>query len=258
MSHFVVRVDVDAGEVVQETATGTVSARLGSREGFRILADLWMHATWESRYVYSFSWLGRPIIQLPDDLLRLQELIYRIKPDVIIETGVAHGGGQVFLAGLCKLIGRGHVVGVDIDIRPPARTALEQHELGPLITLVQGNSVDPAVVARVASCVGPNDKVLVILDSNHSKAHVRAELEAYSPLVCVGSYIVATDGIIQRLSRSPRGKSEWASDNPGSAVKEFLATHPEFHIDEPAPPFDEGTTVVPVTYWPSGYLKRLA
>jgi cephalosporin hydroxylase len=257
LSHFVVRVDVDAGVVVQETEMGTVSARLGSPEGFQILADLWVRATWESRYVYSFSWLGRPIIQLPDDLLRLQELIYRIKPDVIIETGVAHGGGQVFLAGLCKLIGKGRVVGVDIDIRPPAREAIEKHELAPLITLIQGSSIDPEVIARVAACVGPHDKTLVILDSNHAKAHVRAELEAYGRLVGPGGYVIATDGVMQRFSRSPRGKSEWASDNPASAVKDFLRVHPEFNVDESGPPFNEGTAI-PVTYWPSGYLKRLA
>jgi cephalosporin hydroxylase len=170
---------------------------------------------------------------------------------------VAHGGGQVFLAGLCKLIGKGRVIGVDIDIRPPARAALEAHELAPLITLIQGNSVDPEVVARVAACVHPHEKVLVLLDSNHSKAHVRAELEAYAPLVGPGSYIVVADGIIESFSQSPRGKPEWLIDNPSAAMKEFLAAHPGFRNDNPAPPFNEGTAL-PVTYWPSGYLRRIA
>ncbi len=152
------------------------------------------------KHAYTFTWLGRPVIQIPEDLLRLQELVTRVQPDVIVETGVAHGGSLVFHAGLCKLLGRGKVIGVDIEIRPHNRAAIEAHALAHMIELVEGDSVDPAVVAEVASRIGPDDTVLVILDSHHAREHVLAELEAYAPLVSPGSYAVAMDGYFMELA----------------------------------------------------------
>jgi cephalosporin hydroxylase len=187
----------------------------------------------------------------------MQELVYQVKPDVIIETGVAHGGGQVFFASLCKAMGKGRVIGVDIEIRPHSRAALEAHDLSPLITLIEGSSTDQAVVKKVKAKIRPNEKVLVLLDANHTKDHVLKELEAYGPLVGVGSYIIAADGIMKQLAGAPRTKPEWTWDNPKSAVTEFLARHPEF---KPAPqpqPFNEGMISRPVTYWPDGYLRRI-
>src|SRR5712692_3445807 len=152
---------------------------LYERQAFELLSDLWLKLSWVQRYSYTFTWLGRPIIQHPEDLLRLQEIIYHLKPDVIIETGVAHGGSLVLSASLMKAMGHGRVVvGVDIEIRPHNRKAIEQHELFPMIRLVEGDSAAPEIVARAASHVRPGDKVLVILDSNHSRAHVCKELEA--------------------------------------------------------------------------------
>jgi len=252
----VIRIDLEAGQVYLDTPSGEVCAALGSREAFEILSDVWTRCTWETKYVYSFSWLGRPVIQLPDDLVRLQELIYQLKPDVIVETGVAHGGGQVFLAGLCKAMGHGRVIGVDIEIRPHNRKAIEKHELSPLITLIEGSSIDPAIVQQVRLAIG-SAKSLFILDSNHSKAHVLAELEAYSPLVPVGGYVVATDGVMERLSRSPRGHPDWTWDNPKAAVEEFVAAHPEFEVQQLRPPFNEGLELPPVTHWPSAYIRRV-
>src|SRR5205823_3509639 len=145
---------------------------------------------WGQKYSYQFSWLGRPVIQLPEDLMRIQEVVYQVKPDVIVETGVAHGGGQVFLASLCKIMGKGRVIGVDIEIRPHNRAALEVHELYSLITLIEGSSIDPAVVDKVKGAIRPSENVLVLLDANHTKDHVLKELEAYGPLVGIGSYII--------------------------------------------------------------------
>src|SRR4051794_18590250 len=137
-----------------DTAAGVISADrevpLYSTEGFELLSELWLKVGWNQKHVYTFSWLGRPVIQLPDDLIRVQELIYRVRPDVIVETGVAHGGSLVFYASLCKVLERGRVVGIDIEIRPHNRAAVEAHPLANLITLIEGDSTDPVVAARVA------------------------------------------------------------------------------------------------------------
>src|SRR5215470_16835183 len=182
---------------------------LYSDEAFNLLSYLWLKVNWNQHYTYTFSWMGRPIIQLPEDMVRTQEVIYRLAPDVIIETGVAHGGSLIFYASLCKALGRGRVIGVDVEIRPQNRAAIESHALAPLITLVDGSSTDPTVVQRVAALVGPGETVMVVLDSNHSRAHVLSELEAYHRLVTPGSYIVANDGIMRDLHDTPRGAVSW-------------------------------------------------
>jgi cephalosporin hydroxylase len=225
-------------------------------EGFEIVSRLWLRSGWGNKYVYSFTWLGRPMIQLPEDLVRLQELIYRIKPDVIVETGVAHGGGLVFYAGLCALIGKGRVIGVDIEIRPHNRSAIQEHPLSHLITLVEGSSTAPDIVQQVKSLVGSNQTVMVFLDSNHSKAHVLAELECYGPLVSVGSYIVAMDGIMGDLVGAPRSEADWGKNNPREAARQWLLDHPEFRMDEPSFQFNEGKVTQRVTYWPDAFLLR--
>jgi cephalosporin hydroxylase len=231
---------------------------IGSPEGFKLLSQLWLRSGWDTKYVYSFTWLGRPVIQLPEDLIRIQEVIYRVQPDVIIETGVAHGGSLVFYATLCKAMEKGRVIGVDIEIRPHNRQAIESHPLFPFITLIEGNSIDPLVVDEVKTLVQPGESVLVMLDSCHTKAHVLAELEAYAPLVNVGSYIVAADGIMEQLVGAPRTQPDWSWNNPRQAALEFVSRHPEFVIDELAFPFNEGSVVERVTYWPNGFIKRIA
>ncbi len=230
--------------------------RMGSREGFHILTDLWIRSGWETKYVYSFTWLGRPVIQLPEDLIRIQEVIYSVKPDVIIETGVAHGGSLVFYATLCKAMARGRVIGIDIEIRSQNLAAVKAHELSGYITLIEGSSVDAETVAAVGSMVHPGERVLVILDSNHTKQHVLAELHAYSPLVSVGSYIVAADGIMQNLVGAARSSQDWAWNNPRAAAEDFVRSNVQFVIEEPEFPFNEGTVTDRVTYWPSGFLRR--
>lgn len=228
---------------------------LYSKEAFEIISHKWLKVGWNQKYVYTLSWMGRPIIQLPEDMIRIQEVIYRVKPDVIIETGVAHGGALIFYASLCKAMDNGRVIGIDIEIRPHNREAIEKHELSSYITLIEGDSTDQKIVEQVKGLVKPNETVIIILDSNHTKQHVLKELEAYSPLVSKGSYIVATDGSMKDLHDVPRGKPEWIWDNPMCAALEFAAKNPEFVIEQPKWAFNESELTEVITHWPGAYLK---
>lgn len=230
---------------------------IGSPEGFKILSDLWLRSGWDTKYVYSFSWLGRPMIQLPEDMIRLQEVIYDVKPDVLIETGIAHGGSLIFYASLFHAMGKGRVVGIDIEIRKHNRQAIEAHRLtADYITMFEGSSIAPAVVDRAKAQIKPGEKVMVTLDSNHSYDHVLAELEAYAPLVSVGSYIVAMDGIMGEVVGAPRTEPDWVTNNPTQAAKDFVVKHNNFRIAEPAFPFNEGHINERVTYWPGAFILR--
>ena len=249
-------IDTDAAVVIDETEGARREMPLASAEAFQAVSDAWLRAGWDAKYVYSFTWLGRPMIQLPEDMIRLQEVIYRLKPDVIVETGVAHGGGLVFYAGLCRLIGKGRVIGVDIEIRPHNRQAIEAHPLADLISLVSGDSTSPEVVSEVTRQIPPGASVLVLLDAKHTKAHVMAELNAYAPLVTPGSYIVAMDGIMEKVAGGPRTQPSWREDNPRRAALEWAAHHPEFALEEPAFAFNEGIVTERVTYWPDAFLRR--
>lgn len=250
-------VDIKRGSVTVENETGSSSHPIDSQEAFAALSEAWLRCGWDTKYVYGFSWLGRPIIQLPEDLVRIQEVIYRIKPDVVIETGIAHGGSLIFYASLLKAIGKGRVIGVDLEIRTHNRKAITAHELYPLITLIEGSSVAPEIVDQVKKLVLPGETVLVVLDSNHAKSHVLAELKAYAPLVSVESYIVVCDGIMSRLKGAPRTNEDWVWDNPTAAARDFVSTHAAYVFEEPAFPFNEGMIHDRVTYWPDGFIKRV-
>jgi len=255
---MVISVDLEAGIVTADDGAGGVREHgLASPEGFELVSKAWLRAGWDAKYVYSFTWMGRPLIQLPEDMLRLQEVIYAVEPDVIVETGVAHGGALVFYASLLHAMGRGRVIGVDIEIRPHNREALAQHRLAPLIELLEGSSTDPTTVEGVRGKIAADERVLVVLDSNHTKEHVLDELEAYAPLVASGSYIVAMDGIMESLVGAPRSSGDWAWNNPKAAAEAFAAAHPEFEIVEPEFAFNEGAVARRVTYWPSAYLRRV-
>jgi cephalosporin hydroxylase len=233
------------------------SFQMDSHDAFALVTKAWLRVGWDTKYVYSFTWLGRPVIQLPDDLIRIQEVIFQVQPDVIIETGIAHGGSLIFYASLCKAMGKGRVIGVDIEIRPHNRQAIEAHFLSPYLTLIEGDSAAPEIVAQVQAHINPGDRVLILLDSNHSKAHVLAELNAYAPLVTPGSYIVATDGIMQDLVGAPRSQDDWSWNNPQQAALEFVSQNPDFVIEEPPLLFNEGETRQRVTYWPQAYIRRI-
>jgi cephalosporin hydroxylase len=248
-------VDTDTGQLTVE-GPPPATLPLYSDAAFEILSELWTKVGWNQKHSYGFSWLGRPIIQLPSDIVRIQEVIHRVQPDVIVETGIAHGGSLILYASLCKVLGRGRVVGVDVVIRPANRAAIERHPLASLVTLVEGDSTSAEVVRRVQGLVRSGERVLVLLDSDHRRAHVLRELEAYHGLVTPGSYIVATDGIMRDLHDTPRGAAGWRVDNPATAAEEFASRHPEFVLEPPAPPFDERTAPVEVTHWRGGWLRR--
>ncbi|SVE47293.1 uncharacterized protein METZ01_LOCUS500147, partial [marine metagenome] len=171
--------------------------------------------------------------------------------------GVAHGGGLVFYATLCQALGYGRVIGVDIEIRPHNRTAIEGHALASFITLVEGDSAAPEVVAEVGSHMREGESALVLLDGCHTRDHVRAELEAYAPLVGKGSYLVAMDGIKEDLRDAPRSEADWEWNNPAIAAREFAAAHREFVLEEPPFAFNESRITERVTYCPDAFLKRI-
>jgi cephalosporin hydroxylase len=247
-------IDTDQSDLFVESERRSLP--LYSDEAFNLLSHLWLKVGWNQKYIYTFTWLGRPIIQLPDDLLRIQEVLYRLMPSVLIETGVAHGGSLVFYASVFAAMGHGRVIGVDIDIRPANRAAIEQHELSKYITLIQGDSVSSETAKAVAAQLRPTDSVFVVLDSNHTSEHVGLELEIFGQLVTPNSYIVVADGIMKDVHDTPRGKREWWENNPAAAVQQFVARHPEFRLDRPKWSFNESTLSESVTHWPHAYLRR--
>ena len=253
-----ITVDLKNGCVTVYDEGRAAEYAIGTPEAFRIISRAWLRSGWDTKYVYSFTWLGRPIIQLPEDMIRIQEVIFSVRPDVIIETGVAHGGSLVFYASLCQAIGKGRVVGIDIDIRQPNREAIEAHMLSHFITLIEGSSIEPSIVQEVATHVRPGERTIVLLDSCHSKEHVLAELNAYAPLVSSGSYIVAMDGIMEDVVGAPRTEPDWEWNNPRQAALAFVAANPDFVIEEPPFLFNEGNITERVTYWPSAFIKRIA
>lgn len=248
---------MDNDRVIVENEEGTNSYAMDTPEAFALISQAWLRCGWDNKYVYSFSWLGRPIIQLPEDMVRIQEVIYAVQPDLIIETGIAHGGSLIFYASLCKAMEKGRVVGIDIEIRTHNRKAIESHELFPLITLIEGSSIAPAVVDKVESQVHLGEVVLVLLDSCHTKEHVLGELNSYGRLVTQGSYIVAMDGIMEQVVGAPRTQPDWEWNNPRRAALEFVQANPNFVIEEPPFLFNESRTSERVTYWPNAFIKRV-
>lgn len=249
-------IDTEKGSLITENIDQHIQIPLFSKQSFEIISQLWLKVGWNEKYQYTFSWMGRPIIQLPEDMIRVQEVIYRIKPDVIIETGVAHGGSLIFYASLSKAMGKGRVIGVDIEIRSHNRKAIESHELFSYITLIEGSSINPVIVQQVKSRIKEGETVMIFLDSNHTKQHVLAELEAYHGFVTSGSYIVATDGSMKDLYDVPRGNAAWVYDHPTAAAAEFVQTHQDFVIEQPMWPFNESQLNENVTHWPGAWLRR--
>lgn len=210
----------------------------------------WLAESVKERYSYNFTWLGRPIIQYPQDILAMQELIWRVRPDLIIETGVAHGGSLVLYASMLELIGGpGEVLGVDIEIRPHNRSAIESHSMAKRIRLVEGSSVSDSIVSEVRARAAGR-RTMVVLDSMHTHAHVARELAAYSPLVKQGSYVVVFDTVIEDLPAHSYPDRPWdRGNNPKTAVWEFLQSNDRFVIDR------EIESKLQITVAPDGYLK---
>lgn len=249
--------DSEKSSITIENNGRQQSVPLYSKESFEQLSRWWVKVGWNQKYPYTFTWMGRPVIQLPEDLLRVQEVIFRVKPDVIIETGIAHGGSLIFYASLCELMGKGRVIGVDIEIREHNRKAINAHPMSRSIELVEGSSVEKKTVDFVKSLIQPDETVMVILDSCHEKEHVLKELAFYSTMVSKGSYIVATDGIMFDLYDTPRGKADWTWNNPTDAAKEFAAMQKDFVLESPKWQFNESELDKNITCWPGAWLKKI-
>jgi cephalosporin hydroxylase len=227
----------------------------------RKLAELsieWLARVNRHKYSYHFEWMGRPIIQYPQDIVAMQQIIWHVQPDLIVETGIAHGGSLIFSASMLELNAvcggpsDGMVIGVDIDIRAHNRSAIESHPMSRRITMFQGSSVDPEMVARVRDAASGRKRVLVCLDSNHTHDHVLAELGSYAPLTTVGSYCVVFDTVIENLPGDMYPDRPWSRGNsPLTAVHEFLGAHPEFEVDRSI----DHQLLVSVA--PQGYLRRV-
>jgi cephalosporin hydroxylase len=249
-------IDSDSGILTTESSGIYRDLPLYSREAFELISREWVRTGWAVNYYFTLSWFGRPILQLPEDLIRLQEVVNTLQPDVIIESGIYSGGSLLFHATLCEALGKGRVIGIDKDIAADTRAAIAQHRLSHRIEMIEGDSIAPATVEKVHSRVQANETVLVILDSHHSKEHVAAELCAYAPLVTPGSCIVAADGIMRDLTDVPGGDPAWSWDNPAAAALEFAAAHPEFEMRQPRWPFNQSSLERNITYWPDGWLWK--
>jgi len=229
--------------------------------------DWAMHAA-RHKYVFHFSWMGRPIIQYPQDMVAMQELIWLVRPELIIETGIAHGGSLVLYASLLSLLdmcdaiesgatfnpreSKRAVLGIDIDIRQHNWEAIERHPMASRIQMIQGSSIAPEIVAQVKAVAQGFERVLVCLDSNHTHDHVLAELEAYAPLTSVGSYCVVFDTVVEDMPKASFPDRPWGpGNNPKTAVHEYLKTHPEFEIDKRI------QDKLQITVAPDGYLRRV-
>lgn len=243
-------------------------ASMGEDAEFVGKTRAWMNHANLRKYSYHFDWLGRPIIQYPQDIVAMQELIWEVRPDLIIETGIAHGGSLIFSASMLALLdlvdaveancpidprqSRRKVVGVDIDIRSHNREAIESHPMASRIRMVQGSSIDEKVIAEVRKIAAGHERIMVCLDSNHTHEHVLRELEAYAPMTTKGSYCVVFDTIVEDMPASMFPDRPWGpGDNPKTAVREYLKTHPEFEIDRGV------ADKLQITVAPDGFLRRI-
>ena len=241
----------------EREVAGRVEAN-GSDATLKAAADGFMTASIAAKYSYNFSWLGRPIIQYPQDIVAMQELIWSLQPELIVETGIAHGGSLIFSASMLELNAAcggpkdAHVVGVDIDIRAHTRRRSRRIRCVRRISMIEGSSVAPEIVAQVAAMAKGKTSVLVCLDSNHTHAHVLAELEAYAPMTTVGSYCVVFDTIVEDLPAALSFERPWGpGDNPKTAARQYLAAHPEFEIDHRV------DAKIQIGVAPHGYLRRV-
>jgi cephalosporin hydroxylase len=221
-------------------------------KNFKEISQKWLLESFQKKYEYNFNWLGRPIIQFPFDIIAMQEIIWEVKPDLIIETGIAHGGSIIFSASMLEIIGKGEVLGIDIDIRKHNRTEIENHTMSKRISMIESSSVSPEIIEKVEEFVSGKEKILVFLDSNHTHEHVLQELKLYSKFVSKGSYIVVFDTFVEDLPDEFSKDRPWGKgNNPKTAVWEFLSENKNFEIDK----FIENKLII--TSVPDGFLKRI-
>ena len=226
-------------------------AAQGADADVQALSRIWLREITRYRYAYNFTWLGRPIIQLPQDLVALQEIIWQTQPELIVETGIAHGGSLIFHASILELIGGpGVVLGVDVDIRAHNRAEIERHPMVRRIRMIEGSSIDPKVVAQVRTAAASARSTMVVLDSNHTRDHVLAELHAYGSLVTKGCYLVVLDTLLEDMPDDLVRDRPWGKgNNPKTAVREYLDATDRFEIDKSI----EHKLLITVA--PDGYLR---
>jgi len=241
----------DAIEAFFEERRQAIEAMAQDEELRRMSLDWMLHAD-RYKYTYNYTWMGRPIIKFPNDILVQQELIWSVRPEVIVETGIAHGGSSVFYASMLELLGRGQVIAVDVDIRAHNRRAIEEHPMARRITMIEGDSTDEAVVTRVRDLVAGRDPVMVFLDSNHAHEHVYRELDRYADLVTVGSYCVLPDTFIEFFPPGYYRDRPWdVGNNPLTALRQFLSERSDFEIVRSL------SDKAMITEGFDGYLRRL-
>jgi cephalosporin hydroxylase len=229
---------------------------LYTKKAFNILSNFWMEYAWNQKYTYRFTWLGYPIIQLPDDIINIQELIYKEKPKYIIETGVAHGGSIVFYASIAKLLNLKKVIGIEKKIRKKNLIKLKKSPLKNFFQIIEGDSTSPKIVKKVSSII-KKEKTLVILDSNHSFDHVYKELISYSNILKKNSFIIATDGIVDVMKFAPRRFKYNKKGGPVLAIKKFLVKNKKFEEFLPTNLFNESKVDKNLTHWQNGWLKKI-
>lgn len=237
-------------KIIVESNNERKTVDLYSTEGLDLVSSLWVKLYAQYRLMYETTWLGIPIIQFPEDIIIMQELIWKVRPDVIIECGLAHGGSALFYASLLELIGKGYVIGVDIEIRQYNKIAIQNHPLSHRVKMIEGSSISETTVDTIRNMVKDANKVMVVLDSNHSKEHVAKELELYKDFVTPGSYLIAMDGAQAFVWDIPNGKPDWKHDNPLIAIEEFMENNKEFEMDEQC-------NRLKVTSNPKGYLRKI-
>jgi len=225
----------------------------GNNSVLKDAAKKFNDASNSNQYSYNFSWMGRPIIQYPQDMIAMQEIIWEVKPDLIIETGIAHGGSLIYYASLLELIGKGEVLGIDIDIRTHNKAEIEKHPMHKRIKMIEGSAISESTIDQVKDTAKGKEKILVCLDSNHTHEHVLSELQLYSSFVSIGSYIVVFDTIVEDLPENYfKEKRPWGiGNNPKTAVYEFLKSNSDFIIDNSI----DNKLLISVA--PGGYLKRI-
>lgn len=224
----------------------------GKNEPLKKAANDFLKESIDSRYSYNFKWMGRPIIQYPQDIVIMQELIWDIKPDLIIETGIAHGGSLIFYASILELVGKGEILGIDIDIREHNKKEILDHPMAKRIKMIQGSAIDPEIVKQVKQHAQGKKTVMVLFDSNHTHDHVLEELKAYADLTTVGSYCVVFDTVVEDLPNDTYNDRPWdVGSNPKTAVFEFLKTNSDFEIDKGI------DNKILISVAPDGYLKRI-
>jgi cephalosporin hydroxylase len=225
---------------------------MAKNKKFQKIAREFTIETDKNKYEYNFNWLGRPIIQFPQDIVALQEIVWKVKPDLIIETGIAHGGSLIFYASILELIGRGEVLGIDIDIKKHNRKEIEKHKMFKRITMIEGSSISHEVIEKVKDIVKKHKKILVCLDSLHTHKHVLEELNLYSKFVSKGNYIIVMDTSIELMPKGYYKNRPWdKGNNPATAVKSFLKKNKNFVVDK------EIENKLLITSSPGGYLKRV-